>query len=155
MERANFWVQGAVVLFFPVSYLNRYWNQITPGFGLSWIVLPGTSAGGNLTLITGFLPEGPVFDRQCPTDDKVRWRSAEEPPARVAAVVNWDGITDVAELLEESHAKHYVIEWFGSMPTRMDLAPQLSPISSSCNYAPWRRRRHCALFPGGPFASSP
>ncbi|MDZ7374080.1 MAG: alpha/beta hydrolase [candidate division KSB1 bacterium] len=92
------------------------------------IVLTGGSAGGHLALITGFLPERSIFDRACPTDDRTRWRSAEEPSVRVAAIVNWYGITDVAELLEGPNAKHYAIEWFGSLPNREELARQLSPI---------------------------
>jgi acetyl esterase/lipase len=98
------------------------------GFDVGKIVLTGGSAGGHLALITGFLPERSVFDRQCPTDDAVRWRSDQEPAVRAAAIVNWYGITDVADLLEGANAKHYAIEWFGSMPNRLELARELSPI---------------------------
>jgi dipeptidyl aminopeptidase/acylaminoacyl peptidase len=35
----------------------------------------------------------------------------------------------VAELLDGPNAKHYAIEWFGSMETRKDLARQVSPLS--------------------------
>ncbi len=98
-------------------------------FDTSKIVLTGGSAGGHLALITGMLPEGSPFDRPCPTTDKLRWRSGTEPRVRVAAIVNWFGITDVAELLEGSNAKHYAMEWFGSMPDAADLARRLSPIT--------------------------
>ncbi len=99
------------------------------GLDPSRIVLTGSSAGGHLALISGFLPDQSRFDRQCPTEDPMRWRSAEEPRVRVAAIVNWFGITDVAELLEGPHAKHYAIEWFGSLADRQDLARELSPLS--------------------------
>ena len=87
----------------------------------SKIVLTGGSAGGHLALITGMLPSNSIFDRQCPTNDSVRWISGTEPRVRVAAIVNWFGITDVEELLDGPNAKHYAIEWFGSMSNRGSL----------------------------------
>jgi acetyl esterase/lipase len=98
-------------------------------FDTSKVVLTGGSAGGHLALITGMLPAGSAFDRQCPTIENTRWREGTEPPVRVAAIVNWYGITDVAELLEGPNAKHYAIEWFGSMSNARELARQLSPIT--------------------------
>jgi acetyl esterase/lipase len=95
----------------------------------SKIVLTGTSAGGHLALITGMLPANSIFDRQCPTPDSIRWRAGIEPEVKVAAIVNWFGITDVADLLDGPNAKHYAIEWFGSMSSREELARQLSPIN--------------------------
>ena len=98
-------------------------------FDTSEIVLTGGSAGGHLALITGMLPPNSIFDRQCPTSENIRWSSGTEPPVRVAAIINWYGITDVEELLEGPNAKHYAIEWFGNMSSRKELAQELSPIS--------------------------
>jgi acetyl esterase/lipase len=98
-------------------------------FDTSKIVLTGGSAGGHLALITGMLPSESVFNRQCPTADNTRWKDGTEPRVRVAAIVNWFGITDVAELLDGPNAKHYAIEWFGSMSDRKELAQQLSPLT--------------------------
>lgn len=98
------------------------------GFDPAKVILTGYSAGGHLALITGMLPAASAFDRQCPTADAVRWNSGAEPSVRVAAVINWFGITDVADLLDGPNAKHYAIEWFGSMPAREALARQVSPI---------------------------
>jgi acetyl esterase/lipase len=98
-------------------------------FDTTRIVLTGGSAGGHLALITGMLPVHSAFDRQCPTDESVRWREGTEPPVNVAAIVNWFGITDVGELLAGPNAKHYAVEWFGSLANREELARQLSPIS--------------------------
>ena len=95
----------------------------------SKIVLTGTSAGGHLSLITGMLPAQSVFDRQCPTEGDAKWRDATEPKINVAAIINWYGITDVADLIDGPNAKHYAIEWFGSMSNREELARQLSPIN--------------------------
>jgi acetyl esterase/lipase len=96
---------------------------------LSKIVLTGTSAGGHLALITGMLPAQSMFDRQCATDGSTRWNAATEPPIKVAAIVNWYGITDVAELIDGPNAKHYAVEWFGSLSNRQELARQVSPIN--------------------------
>src|SRR5262249_8938513 len=54
-----------------------------------------------------------------------------EQQLKVAAIINWFGITDVHEMLDGPNAKHYAIEWFGSMSNREELARQVSPI----NYA--------------------
>lgn len=94
----------------------------------SKFVLTGTSAGGHLALIAGMLPSNSIFDRACPTPDSIRWRAGIAPDVKVAAIVNWFGITDVADLLDGPNAKHYAIEWFGSMSNREELARQLSPI---------------------------
>lgn len=95
----------------------------------SRIVLTGGSAGGHLALITGMLPAESIFNRQCATDSSTRWREATEPPIKVAAIVNWYGITDVADLLDGPNAKHYAVEWFGSLSNRQELARQVSPIN--------------------------
>lgn len=95
----------------------------------SKFVLTGTSAGGHLALITAMLPAGNVFDRRCATDDSVRWNQAAEPEVKAAAVVNWFGITDVAELVEGPSAKHYAVEWFGSLENRAELARRVSPMT--------------------------
>lgn len=106
------------------TYHAKEYNLDTSSF-----VLTGTSAGGHLALITGMLPNGNAFDRRCATDGSVRWNQATEPPLKVAAIVNWFGITDVAELIEGPNAKHYAMEWLGSLPNREELARQVSPIN--------------------------
>lgn len=105
-----------------------YRNAENYKFDTSKIVLTGTSAGGHLALITGMLPTKNPFDRQCPTGDDKRWINGDEPEMKVAAIVNLFGITDVADLLEGKNAKHYAIEWFGSLENRLELAKQVSPI---------------------------
>ena len=96
---------------------------------VSKFVLTGTSAGGHLALITGMLPAQNVFDRQCATNDSTRWTNGQEPELKVAAIINWFGITDVADLADGTNAKHYAMEWFGSMSNRQELARQVSPIN--------------------------
>lgn len=92
------------------------------------IILTGGSAGGHLALITGMLPSGNPFDRACPTDDSMRWTSGTEPPLKVAAIINYFGITDIEDMLSGPNAKHYAIEWLGAAANREALARSLSPI---------------------------
>jgi acetyl esterase/lipase len=107
-----------------VTYHAKEYNLDSSKF-----VLTGTSAGGHLALITGMLPDHSIFDRQCPTDAGTRWKEGTEPVLKVAAIVNWFGITDVAELTDGPNAKHYAMEWFGSMSNRAELAREVSPIN--------------------------
>lgn len=98
-------------------------------FDLDRIITTGYSAGGHLALTTAFLTPAEGFDAGCPTVDDKRWSTGEEPPMKVAAAVNWFGITDVADLLEGPNAKHYAMEWLGALPNRKELARSVSPLS--------------------------
>jgi acetyl esterase/lipase len=95
----------------------------------SKFVLTGTSAGGHLSLITGMLPANTIFDRQCTVDGGARWNTGAAPELKVAAIVNWFGIGDVADLLEGPNGKNYAREWFGSISNAEQLAKQLSPVN--------------------------
>lgn len=83
------------------------------------LVVTGESAGGHLALTTGMIPESAGLDRQCP--------GASLP--KVAAIVNWFGITDVADLLDGPNRKPYAVAWFGSMPDREEIARRVTPLS--------------------------
>ena len=98
-------------------------------FDTSKFVLTGTSAGGHLSLITGMLPANTVFDRQCTIQGNDRWNTPTVPEPKVAAIVNWFGISDVADLLDGPNAKNYAREWFGSLSNAEQLAKQVSPIT--------------------------
>ena len=95
----------------------------------SKFVLTGTSAGGHLSLITGMLPANTVFDRQCTIQGNDRWNTATVSEPKVAAIVNWFGISDVADLIDGPNAKNYAREWFGSLSNAEQLAKQVSPIN--------------------------
>lgn len=85
----------------------------------SRIILTGHSAGGHLSLTTGMLPASAGLDRQCNGLDDVS----------VAAIVNWFGITDVADLIDGPNTKGYAVAWLGSMPDREAIARRVSPLS--------------------------
>lgn len=89
------------------------------GFDTSKIVITGHSAGGHLSLTTGMLPASAGLDRQC--------NGTQDVP--VAAIVNWYGITDVADLLEGANQKGYAVTWLGSQPDRQEIARRLSPLT--------------------------
>lgn len=100
------------------------------GFDTDRIVVSGTSAGGHLTLTTGMLPASAGLDRRCPAinPDGQGRADAYEPEMPVAAMVNWYGITDVADLVEGPNAKYYAVEWMGGMADWRDVARRVSPL---------------------------
>ncbi|MGQ0732203.1 MAG: alpha/beta hydrolase fold domain-containing protein [Acidobacteriota bacterium] len=83
------------------------------------IVVTGYSAGGHLALTTGMVPPGAGLDRQCP---------GPELP-KVAGIINWYGITDVADLLDGPNMKAYAVAWLGSAQDREAIAKRLSPLT--------------------------
>jgi len=89
------------------------------GLDASRIVVTGYSAGGHLALTTGITPASEGLDRQCPGDE----------PLEVAAIVNWYGITDVADLLEGPNLRSYAVQWLGSMTDRKEVAARVSPLT--------------------------
>ena len=91
----------------------------TYGIDTSKLVVSGGSAGGHLALTTGMIPESAGLDRECPG----------VPLPKVAAIVNFYGITDVEDLLDGPNRKSYAVAWLGSSPERNALARRLSPLT--------------------------
>ncbi len=91
----------------------------TYGFDTNRLVVSGDSAGGHLSLTTGMIPESAGLDRECPG----------VPLPKVAAIVNWYGITDVEDLLDGPNQKPYAVAWMGSMPNRNEIARRVSPLT--------------------------
>jgi acetyl esterase/lipase len=89
------------------------------GFETTKLVVEGSSAGGHLALITGMLTPDAGFDGDCPGTENLK----------VAAIVNYFGITDVADALEGPNRKNYTVMWLNSLPDRMNLAKRLSPLT--------------------------
>jgi acetyl esterase/lipase len=83
------------------------------------IILTGHSAGGHLALITGMLPSSAGLDNRC----------GEPEELKVAAIVNWFGISDVADLLGGPNQKNYALMWMGSQPDAMTIAKRVSPLT--------------------------
>lgn len=82
------------------------------------LVVMGESAGGHLALTTGMIPMSAGLDRQCPGPDL----------PKVSAIINWYGITDVNDILDGPNQKTYAVEWFASLPNKVEIAKRVSPL---------------------------
>ncbi len=83
------------------------------------IILSGFSAGGHLAMMTALLTPDAGFDSYCEGDEELK----------VAAIVNWYGITDVKDLLEGENVRDYALEWMGNQSDRLEIAERVSPIN--------------------------
>ena len=77
------------------------------------IAVTGDSAGGHLALMVAMAPREAKLGT----------------PAHVAAVVNFYGITDVADLLEGPHMQQYAVTWIPEGEAGRDIAKRVSPIT--------------------------
>jgi len=77
------------------------------------IIVTGESAGGQLALLTGTLPGS----------------TALGPVIKIAAVLDFHGIADVADQLEGPNQRPYAVAWIPPQPNRMELAKQMSPLT--------------------------
>lgn len=83
------------------------------------IVVTGNSAGGHLALTTGMIPASAGLDRRCPGPEELK----------VGAIINWYGITDVADLLDGPNMKIYAVTWLGGLENRKEIAARVSPLT--------------------------
>jgi acetyl esterase/lipase len=101
---------------------------------LDRLVLMGHSAGGHLALTTGMIPLQPtglgapaeLEDMYGPTPHKT---NSPTPCAQPAAIINWFGITDVADLIAGPNDQGYAIKWIGNAANRVELARSVSPLT--------------------------
>jgi acetyl esterase/lipase len=84
------------------------------------IVTTGESAGGHLSLTSAMIPESAGLDRQCA-------QAASVP--KVAAAINWFGVTDVYDVIEGPNRANAAMTWFGSLPNREEVARRVSPLT--------------------------
>jgi acetyl esterase/lipase len=97
------------------------------------LIATGHSAGGHLALMAGMLPDGNEFDRA--TDTNTTTNATLLP--HVSAIINWFGITDVADQIEGGKNKRdYAVQWFGAKQNATqnaernnDLARRISPLT--------------------------
>lgn len=101
-----------------------YRNAKQYNFDTSKIVLSGHSAGGHLSLIAGMLPDGTTLDNNCYADEQYG-----DVKMRVAAIINWYGITDVNDIIQGPNLKNYGPMWIGSQPNAAEIAKRVSPLT--------------------------
>ena len=89
------------------------------GFDRARLVLIGSSAGAHLALMAALAPPSAGFDRSCPGNE----------PLAVAAVVNFFGIADVAQLIDPKQPRDFAVGWIGQGPDRVNLARRVSPLT--------------------------
>ena len=77
------------------------------------IVVSGGSAGGHLALLVGMVPEGTDLG----------------PVTKIAAIVNFYGITDVADQLSGPNMRPYAVTWVPDSPDRLEIAKHVSPMT--------------------------
>ena len=89
-------------------------NAAKYGIDSKKIIVSGDSAGGHLALMVGLAPR----------------QAKLGPEAKVAAIVNFYGITDLMDVLEGPNMKPYAVTWMpDTMADRRDLAHRVSPQS--------------------------
>ena len=111
------------------------------------IVVTGESAGGHLALSMGIIPATAGFGQECsgaaappapagarggaPTAAAPQAPPSLPPVPKIAAVINWFGITDVPDVIDGANKQAAAARWFGSMPmpNALDLAKKLSPLT--------------------------
>ena len=115
------------------------------------IIVTGESAGGHLALSMGIIPESAGLGRECagatapPAAGGGRGApgapaaAPAPPPAlppvpKVAAVINWFGITDVPDVITGPNRQGAAARWFGDPPATIDaakleIAKQVSPLT--------------------------
>jgi acetyl esterase/lipase len=92
----------------------------------SRIVVSGESAGGHLALAAGMIPESAGLTRICAGGG---FSGYENAVPKVAAIVNWYGITDVADMLAGPNTRSYAVQWVGSSPNAGEVAKIVSPLT--------------------------
>jgi acetyl esterase/lipase len=105
-----------------LRWVYQYSQQY--GFDTTRLVVAGGSAGGHLALMTGMVDSSAGFD-----NIGCGWWPPGHHGLKVAAIVNFYGITDVADVLDGPNRQDWAVAWFGSLPNRIESAKLLSPLT--------------------------
>ena len=79
------------------------------------IVTSGLSSGGHLALFAALVPDDHELIQQCATVEEVVANSMKR--LRVAAVVNWLGVTDVLDVVEGPNELVWAKQWLAGVAT--------------------------------------
>jgi len=119
---------GVCALRWVIRSASRY------GFNADQIIVMGQSAGGTLALTTGMIPlsasglGGPcgLDDISDPTTGQRRNPAVD---GKIAAIIDWFGPTDIAEVAEGPAQQDYAVNWLGNQVDRLAVAKLVSPLS--------------------------
>ena len=114
------------------------------GFDPAKLVLVGSSAGAHLALMAALAPASAGFDGLCPGNE----------PLTVAAVINFFGVIDVAELLAPPQPRDFAVGWMGTAPDAPARAARVSPINYVAKGAPAVLTLHGDADPVVPFTQA-
>ena len=81
---------------------------------------------GRTASTSGLNSGGQGFTRACAGG---AFRGLETTVPKVAAIINWYGITDVTEMLAGANARSYAAQWLGAATNRNEVARSVSPLS--------------------------
>jgi acetyl esterase/lipase len=101
-------------------------NAKTYGIDTNRIVVSGESAGGHLALAAGMIPASAGFTSVCAGGG---FTSSDNAVPKVAAIINFYGITDLNDMLAGPNVRSYAVQWLGSSAGRSDVAKSVSPIT--------------------------
>ena len=87
-------------------------------FDTTKLVIAGPSSGGWFAVAAGLSVRPDNWDQACP--------GSEDP--KVAAIVNWYGNWDLADLLEGPNSKSFAPGWVRGLPNPLEVARILSPL---------------------------
>lgn len=90
------------------------------------IVVSGESAGGHLALAAGMIPASAGFTSICSGGGFAGYENAVP---KVAAIINWYGITDLNDMLAGPNARSYAVQWVGASAERNEVAKSVSPLT--------------------------
>jgi len=114
------------------------------GFDPGRLVLVGSSAGAHLALMAALAPATAGFDGLCPGNE----------PLTVAAVINFFGVVDVAELLAPPHPRDFAVGWIGPGADAAARATRVSPLTYVAKGAPAVLTLHGDADPVVPFTQA-
>ncbi|MGE3704504.1 MAG: alpha/beta hydrolase fold domain-containing protein [Vicinamibacterales bacterium] len=101
-------------------------NAKTYGIDTGRIVVSGESAGGHLALMAGMATVESGLTNICSGGG---FQGYENSVPKVAAIINWYGITDLTDMVTGGAKRSYAVQWVGGDHARDAVAKLVSPMT--------------------------